>query len=409
MFVHGGDYLQIGALKAREPVGKPRRATTENARFCPAQAMSIMRSINFERRRRLTPILIGIGLVNRETDKQPPPEPRAIRMSAEEISEMLRRDRAITDDVRERAVSLAAQGKMLHRAGLPAYPRVIGAAITTGLQSDFRHPFFSEVLEGVRERAMASRYDVLLLTGQVSEEFSTEFSYVARCRRHNIEGVILMGFARTDPELLHLLSEQIPTVAIDLDLVGARATYVTSDNVEAAATAVQYLHALGYTRIAHLSGILASRPGVDRILGYRSGLESAQLPFRKEYLVEGDFYEPSGYAGMERLLALEQPPEAVFCASDMMALGAIRAIHAAGLSVPKDVAIVGFDDAAFASMMDPGLTTVRQDKAGLGAAACEALMRIIDRSASEPPVVILSADLVVRESCGAALRAAHRG
>jgi DNA-binding LacI/PurR family transcriptional regulator len=328
-------------------------------------------------------------------------------MSAEEISEMLRRGQAVTDDVRERAVSLAAQGKMLHKAGPPAYPRVIGAAITTGLQSDLRHPFFSDVLEGVKERAMASRYDLLLLSGHVSEEFSAEYSYVSRCRRHGIEGVILMGFSRTDPELMHLLSERVPTVAIDLDLVGARATYVTSDNVEAAATAVQYLHALGYTRIAHITGILASRPGIDRVLGYRSGLERAQLPFREDYLIEGDFYEQSGYMGMSRLLALEERPEAVFCSSDMMALGAIRAAHAAGLRVPDDIAVVGFDDAAFASMMEPALTTVRQDKAGLGAAACEALMRIVENESGTPPVVILSADLVVRESCGAALRAAR--
>jgi LacI family transcriptional regulator len=122
-------------------------------------------------------------------------------------------------------------------------------------------------------------------------------------------------------------------------------------------------------------------------------------------MVEGDFYESAGYAGMERLLALEQRPEAVFCSSDMMALGAIRAAHAAGLRVPEDIAVVGFDDASFASIMEPALTTVRQDKTGLGAAACEALMRIIDESPNVPPVVILSADLVVRESCGAALRA----
>jgi LacI family transcriptional regulator len=345
--------------------------------------------------------------VNDKRDNQPLPEPPTIRMSAEEVSEMLRRGQAITDDVRERAVSLAARGKMLHRADPPAYPRVIGAAVMTGLQSDLRHPFFAEVLEGVKERAVASHYDLLLFSGH-SGDFSAEFSYVASCQRHNIEGVILMGLARTDPELLHLLSEQIPTVAIDLDLVGARATYVTSDNVEAAATVVQYLHALAYTRIAHLSGILASRPGIDRVLGYRSGLERAGLSFREEYLIEGDFYEPSGYTGMERLLALKERPEAVFCASDMMALGAIRAAHAHGLRVPDDIAVVGFDDASFASMMEPALTTVRQDKAGLGAAACEALMRIMANGSSVPPVVILAADLVVRESCGAALRASRK-
>jgi DNA-binding LacI/PurR family transcriptional regulator len=330
-------------------------------------------------------------------------------MSAEEVSEILRRGRAMTDDVRERSIQLAAQGKMLHRADSPTFPRLIGAAIITGLESDLGHPFFAEVLEGIKERSVASHCDLLLFSGRVSEKFSDEFSYVARCRRHNVEGVIVMGFSHTDPELLHLLSEEIPTVAVDLDLFGARATYVTSDNVEAAATVVQYLNALGYTRIAHLSGIPTSRPGADRVLGYRSGLERAQLPFREEYVVEGDFYEPTGYSGMERLLKLVPPPEAVFCASDTMALGAIRAAHAAGLRVPKDIAVVGFDDAPFASMLTPALTTVRQDKLGLGAAACEALISIITKTSEEPPVVILSTELVVRESCGAALRASHTG
>ena len=156
--------------------------------------------------------------MNDDRDRELLPEQPAIRMSAEEISEMLRRGQAVTDDVRARAISLATQGKMLHKPGPPAYPRVIGAAITTGLQPDLRHPFFSEVLEGVKERAVASHYDLLLFSGHVSGDFSSEYSYVARCRRHGIDGVILMGFSRTDPELLHLLSEGIPTVAIDRPL-----------------------------------------------------------------------------------------------------------------------------------------------------------------------------------------------
>jgi LacI family transcriptional regulator len=334
-------------------------------------------------------------------------EPPPARMSAEAVSEMLRRGQAITDEVRERAIHLAARGQMLHPVGQPAYPRVIGAAITTGLQPDLRHPFFAEVLEGLKERAVASRYDLLLFSGHISGDFKAEFSYVARCRRHNIAGVILMGFSHTDPELRHLLDEEIPTVAVDLDLVGARAGYVMSQNVEAAATMVQYLHTLGYKRIAHISGVPFSRPGTDRVLGYRSGLEREDLPYREEYLVAGDFWEPSGYTGMEQLLALEERPEVVFCASDTMALGAIRAAHAAGLRVPDDIAVVGFDDLSFAAMMEPALTTVHQDKPGLGAAACEALMRIIKGPTNEPPVVILPTELVVRESCGGALKASQ--
>lgn len=333
------------------------------------------------------------------------PAPEAIeqplpgqRMSAEAVSEMLARRRAASEELRERAVQLAA------RTDRPSYPRVIGAVIMTGAQPDLAHPVFADALEGAKERAVAGRYDLLLFSGHAGADYTAELSYVERCRRHNVDGVILMGFARTDPELEHLLNEQIPTVAIDLDLVGAKAGYVMSDNIEASATAVQYLHSLGYERIAHITGILDSRPGTDRALGYRSGLERDDLGFRPENVVEGNFSEQSGYDGMQRLLALVPPPEAVFCASDMEALGAIRAVHDAGGEVPGDMAVIGFDDAAFAAAMDPGLTTIRQDKTGLGAAACEALIRIIEGTVDEPPVVVLSVELVIRESCGAALR-----
>lgn len=334
-------------------------------------------------------------------------EPPPARMSAEVVSDILRRGRAITDEVRERAVQLAPRGQILRATGQPAYPRVIGTAITTSLQPDFRHPFFADVLEGLKERAVASGYDLLFFSGPVSGDSTAEFSYVARCRRHDIAGVILMGSSHTDPELGYLIDEEIPTVAIDLDLVGARAGYVMSENVEAAATVVEYLRTLDYKRIAHISGSSFSRPGADRVLGYRSGLEREYLPFREEYLIEGDFYEPSGYTGMEQLLALEERPDAVFCASDTMALGAIRAAHAGGLRVPDDIAVVGFDDISFAAMMEPALTTVHQDKPGLGAAACEALLRIIDGTTDGPPVVILPTELIVRESCGAKLKASQ--
>lgn len=320
-------------------------------------------------------------------------------MSAEAVSEMLARRRQASDELRARAAHLAAA-----RSGRPSYPRLIGAVIMTGPVPDLSHPVFAEALEGAMERAVAGRYDLLLFSGYAGADFAAEFSYVARCRRHNVEGMILMGFARTDPELELLLREQIPTVAIDLDLVGARAGYVMSDNLEAASTVVQYLHAIGNERIAHITGIYDSRPGTDRVLGYRSGLEHVGLPFRREYLVEGDFSEASGYEGMKQLLALRERPQAVFCASDLAALGAIRAAHAAGLDVPRDIGVVGFDDAYFAATMEPALTTIRQDRSGLGAAACEALIRIIEQTEEQPPVVVLSAELVVRESCGAALR-----
>jgi LacI family transcriptional regulator len=118
------------------------------------------------------------------------------------------------------------------------------------------------------------------------------------------------------------------------------------------------------------------------------------------YEVEGDFYPESADHAMRSMLALRERPTAVFAAADMMAVGAIRTAQAAGLAVPGDVAVVGFDDISVAELLSPPLTTVRQDMVGIGAAAGRALIEQIENPDSTPPVLTLPVELVVRASCG---------
>ena len=180
---------------------------------------------------------------------------------------------------------------------------------------------------------------------------------------------------------------------------GPRATYVTSDNAGGALSAVRHLVSLGHSRIATITGPVGNQPSDARVSGYRKGLEEAGLPFRDEYVVSGDFYRASGNAATQRLLALDEPPTAVFAASDEMAVGALLAARAAGLRVPQDLAVVGFDDIEIASVVEPALTTVAQDKPGFGVAAAKAIMAMITGGGREEPVV-LPTRLVVRGSCG---------
>jgi LacI family transcriptional regulator len=119
------------------------------------------------------------------------------------------------------------------------------------------------------------------------------------------------------------------------------------------------------------------------------------------YEAAGDFYIESGEAAMRSLLALPTPPTAVFAASDMMAVGAIRAIEDAGLSCPDDIAVVGFDDIQLAELVSPALTTIRQDKRALGAAAARSLVQLIDGTETALHLSVLPVELVVRDSCGA--------
>jgi LacI family transcriptional regulator len=195
-------------------------------------------------------------------------------------------------------------------------------------------------------------------------------------------------------------------IGIDLDVAGEHATFVASDNIGGARLAVRHLHSLGHTRIATIAGPQDTKPGADRLLGYRAEIGALGLEVDPAYVVEGDFYTTSGETSMRSLLDLPNRPTAVFAASDLMAVGAIRALHAAGLRVPEDVAIVGFDDIRLAELVVPPLTTVRQDMIGIGIAAARALVEQIENADGTPPVLTLPVELVVRASCGAAPAAA---
>ena len=211
-----------------------------------------------------------------------------------------------------------------------------------------------------------------------------------------------MGVDRNDPEVAKLVESEIPLIAVDLDIGGPRASYVASDNVGGARLAVRHLHKLGHRRIATIAGPPDSKPGADRLLGFRAEVQALGLESRHEYEQVGDFYAESGEAAMRALLELAEPPTAVFAAADLMAVGAINTAHAAGLSVPGDLAVVGFDDIQLAPFLNPPLTTIRQDKLGLGLAAARALVEQIESPEITPPVLTVPVELVVRATCGGA-------
>jgi LacI family transcriptional regulator len=280
--------------------------------------------------------------------------------------------------------------------------QVIGVLLQTGEgHPDLLHPFFQEVLVGLKHRLGAGGYDILLFAAENPGNGFSEHSFVRRARHHRVDGVVLMGADARDPEIQKLARSSIPCVAVDLDLVGRRTGHVISDNLGGARLAVRHLNEQGHERVAIVTGMLSTRPGVDRLLGYRAELEALGLRYRDDYVQEGDFYFDSGYAGMHALLDLSEAPTAVFVAGDLMAAGAVRAVEERGLRVPDDVALVGFDDIQLAAVMQPSLTTIRQDKIGLGAAAADALLRMVEQPDTAPPVTTLPVELVVRDSSDA--------
>lgn len=281
--------------------------------------------------------------------------------------------------------------------------QLIGVVLFTGSEHpDIGHPFFQDVLVGVKHAIGALGYDVLLFAiDQPGASRGGPHSYLRRARHHRVDGVVLMGVDRDDPEVERVVQSPIPVMGVDLDIAGPRASWVASDNVGGARLAVRHLHSLGHTRIATITGTPSTRPGADRLLGYRAELQALGLEARPGYEQAGDFYLESGETAMHALLDLPEPPTAVFAAADMMAVGALEAIRSRGLRVPEDVALVGFDDIQLAPFIDPPLTTIRQDRVGLGLAAGRALIEQVEHPDRALAALTMPVELVVRRSCGA--------
>jgi len=276
---------------------------------------------------------------------------------------------------------------------------VVGIITAFFEMTDINHPLFSGSFLGIRNRLVAGGCDLLFCAtrpSQMGDPIRTVA--VKRTIERGVDGLIIWGLGARDPEVATILESGVPAVFIDHDPIGAHVGYVMSANVEAMSGVVRHLYETGRRRIAHIAGQSNTRPGPDRLLGYRSELAKLGLPPQPEYIEEGDYFHRSGYEASKRLLALPEPPDAIACASDVMAIAAMVAVAEAGLRVPEDIAVAGFDDAPFAATVKPSLTTVRQDAIGMGTAAAEAILRMLEHPDEPPPTLVLPTELIVRES-----------
>jgi LacI family transcriptional regulator len=332
-------------------------------------------------------------------------------VSAATVSRALNDRAEVSPQTRARIVDLAAE--LGYSPSQPARTLVRKRSDTIGLIWDTgyavegsRHPFLQDLLVALKRPLSDAGYHLMLVSTAAVD--AGVDSYLRTARQHSLDGVILMGVDQHHPAITALVESPVACVAVDLPLHGPRTTYVTSDNRTGAATAVSHLYAQGRRRIAHITGPLRLLPASERLAGYRYQMARLGLPYRPEYLASGDFFLASGYAATRALLDLPERPDAIFAAGDEMAIGAMHAIADAGLSVPDDVAVVGFDDIESAALVRPALTTIAQDPRALCTGAVDALLTVIgdaDHPASTsrplPAPKIMPTSLVVRASCGA--------
>ncbi|HET7087540.1 MAG TPA: LacI family DNA-binding transcriptional regulator [Anaerolineae bacterium] len=275
--------------------------------------------------------------------------------------------------------------------------RVLGLVIPTGVAALFTDPYFPILIQGVTSACNAHDHSVML--------WLAEPEYERRAIRqimHNglIDGVIVAAMLVDDPLVEALTNSEMPFILVGRHPTNPKVNYIDVDNRTGTVAMVEHLLQAGRRRIATITGPQNVIAGSHRREGYLSALSAHNVKPEDDLIVEGDFSEMGGYSAMRQLLP--RHPDAVFAASDIMAVGALRAIREAGLRVPEDIAVTGFDDMPFAARTDPPLTTVRQPIQRTGALAAETLIDLIEHPDSQPRRVVLPTELVVRVSCGAA-------
>lgn len=310
-------------------------------------------------------------------------------------------------------VSLKTRNKVLAAVKAAGYkPNLMAVRFRSGkthnlvvLVPTVANVFFARVISGMQEAAHEKQYALLLGNTLGDDEMEAAYARMVQTsqadgliqlRAHNPFDTLQQPDASDDSQAL------LPMVNACEVLDKAPCPTVVLDNRAAACAMTEHLLALGHRRIAMIKGPARSPLTRDRVAGYRDALQAAGVPFAEELLSPGNFSLQSGFQAAGDLLALPNPPTAIFCENDEMAIGAMQRIKQQGLHVPADISVAGFDDISFAAFADPPLTTIAQPAEEFGRTAVRLLIDVLEGKLSKAPKVILPFDLVIRASTGPA-------
>ncbi|MCQ6267930.1 LacI family transcriptional regulator [Fictibacillus sp. WQ 8-8] len=278
--------------------------------------------------------------------------------------------------------------------------RTIGLLVSEMFREGVKDNFTYEVLCGINDCSGQHDYDLVLFsTSSAKQKVKT---YAQVCRERRVDGVIISGIKTNDTYLKEVVTSDIPCVLIDIPIRSDKVGFITTDSVLGAKTAVEYLIELGHKNIGFMNGHDFAFVSKNRLEGYSQALLENEIIVRSEWIANGAFSEV--IAEEKALQMLQNHPEitAIFCASDLMALGVIRAAKKLNLQMPDELSIIGYDDIVLASYVTPALTTISQDKYQMGYQAAEMLISILENQV-EPHQRVLNSKLVIRESTASIL------
>lgn len=321
---------------------------------------------------------------------------RLAGVSTSTVSHVINNNRFVSDSVREKVLaaveSLNYAPSALARSLKMNQTHTIGMLLTTS-----SNPFYAELVRGVERSCYERGYSLIICNTEGDVERMNRNLEMLLQKR--VDGLLLMCTET------HLPSEDalrrypsLPIVMMDWAPFPDANDIIQDNSLLGGELATRYLIEQGYRRIACLAGPQDKTPARARLAGFLRAMQQAELAVPAEYLIYSDFEFAGGMAAMTQLLALPSPPEAVFTSNDAMAVGAYQALYQHGLSVPADVAVIGYDDIELARYMTPPLTTVHQPKDDLGELAVDTLLHRLKNPAAEPQRLVLTPELVVRDS-----------
>lgn len=322
---------------------------------------------------------------------------KRVGVSHTTVSRALRGSALISDGTCERirraAAEMGYQPSAAARSLKTNRSQVLGVIV-----SSMDDPFFSEILQGIEERAQENGYGLFIAASQ--HNLARETAIVKTMRRHRVDGVIICSTSFSAAQARQLCEYGFPTVVVNNQSADDFRYSIYHDDVDGCRQTTQHLIDLGHRRIAYLGNALSGRTTQDRLTGFRQALETAGLALPEGYVFQVAGGRPEhGLTAVEHFLSLPQRPSAIVCFNDLVATGVLAGLRNAGLAVPSDLSVTGFDNISFSAFTCPPLTTFDQPKRYIGAEAARLLLNLLETNPDGGEnVTMLQGRLLVRQS-----------
>ena len=324
----------------------------------------------------------------------------ACKVSIATVSRVLNNPLSVADETRvkiEKAIS-----ELGYRHAFVAQKNISTSLRTIGLiLPDINNVYYPAVIRGIEDELAKNNYSLFICNSD--ENIDKEKAYIATLIKKRVDGVMFLGTrdAQVSQDHIIRLSTDFPVLLINDHIIGSNVYSIMADEVEGSYRAVRYLIELGHRRIAYVRGDGDYTTYRYKYEGYEKALHDANIEISGDFIVSVDPHERGGYDAGSKMLALQNTPTAIFAANDQLAIGIMKAVYEAGLTIPKDISLVGFSDIPIAAELYPPLTTVNQFPYRTGVIAAQTIVKVINKEEMTQRRIILEPKLSIRKSCKA--------